>query len=655
MSDKQSTKWYIDRLAAMSFKEVILRVKRKLMEPLVCKAIKNEKLTASPAEILSFANTFIGCRPITLDKQPISDSYLKELIKNADDVCNGKISLFNKNLQLDNPVNWFIDYANKVECPRIDTAKLNYRKSERGGDIMFIWWLNRHQHLMPPAISYFATGNQKYADVIITQLQSWLNDCPYPIGPAWSTGIEAGIRLVTWSWLFRFLFANGRPGNCSDDFLASWMLSIKQHVHYIDTHWAQYSSANNHIIAEAVGVLAAVDTWPQLFSDKDHKKTCRDILKTETRKQISYDGVNKEQSTSYHAFVLELLINAYHFDNVIREQLSEEIRKMGAFLDAIAINTNSIPDIGDSDNAVASGIIPRSEKYYSYVADAARSIASQKNLSSIQSIAGPAELYCGTEILAKNEGSSTYFEDGGYAIWKSSLGSELNVNLCMNLADLGYGNLAAHGHADALSFTLAINNEPVLIDPGTYAYHSEEKWRNYFKGTSAHNTLMINGLNQAEIKGPFLWTDKYYVHTDHVVMSNDQLDIKAEHDGYYRDDMVIEHRRELSWHPMLEKWIIRDELVGNGTYNVELFFHVHPDRKVIKQSSCLFKISGSDYNLFIKFSSHFKTRVACGETDPPLGWFSPILGEKVPSPTIVAKGKVVGFDNIFTELFIEKT
>jgi len=327
---------------------------------------------------------------------------------------------------------------------------------------------------------------------------------------------------------------------------------------------------------------------------------------------------------------------------------------MARFLDTISGDSNICPDIGDSDNAVASGIIPRSDNYYSDVAAAARSIANPSNLNHLSCISNPAEFYCGTELLEKPADESVYFEDGGYAIWKSVLDSGLKINLCMYLSKLGYGEIAAHGHADALSFTLQINDEPVFIDPGTYAYHDEKIWRNYFKGTRAHNTLIINGLDQAEIKGPFLWSEKYYVHTEHAVMSNDQLDIKAEHDGYYRDDMVLSHRRGLSWHPLLKKWIIRDELVGNGSYSVELLFHVHPDRKVVKQAQNIFKIIGTGYNIKIKFSSHFNCRVACGETDPPLGWFSPVLGEKVPSPTIVAKGKVIGFDNIFTEFLIEK-
>jgi len=650
MSDKNSLNWYINRLSAMPFDEIALRVKRKIVEKSVSKAIKKTTLHCSTAKILETANTSIGHRPLVTGKVKISDFYLKKIIEDADNVHDGKIKLFNKNIQLDNPVNWFRDYGNKVDFPKIDAKKLNYKDPEQVDGIMYVWWLNRHQHLMPAAIAYYETGEQKYADVVLAQLQSWLDVCSFPVGQAWLTGNETGIRLITWSWLFRFLFAKGKPDNYSDDFLASWFISIKQHVHYIDTHWAQYSRANNHIIAEAVGVLAAVDTWPQLFPDKNYRKVCRDIIQQETCKQISRDGVNREHSISYHALVLELLINASVFDKCLGEKIHKIIKKMALFLNTLSGDSNIIPDIGDSDYAVASGIIPRSPKYYSYVASAACAFAEPQATTPIYSISKSAEWYSGTKVIEKKSDESVYFEDGGYAIWKSFLDSQLKINLCMNLADLGYGQIASHGHADALAFTLQINDEPVLIDPGTYAFHNKKKWRNYFKGTSAHNTLTINGTDQAEIKGPFLWSDKYYVRTKRAVMGNNQLKIKAEHDGYCRNEMTLTHRRDLSWHPLLKKCIIKDELIGNGNYNAELHFHVHPDRKVTKELSNAFKISDNGYSLIIKFSSHFKCRVACGETDPPLGWFSPVLGEKIPSPTIIAKGKVLGFDNIFTEL-----
>ena len=62
---------------------------------------------------------------------------------------------------------------------------------------------------------------------------------------------------------------------------------------------------------------------------------------------------------------------------------------------------------------------------------------------------------------------------------------------------LGYRAAATHGHADALSFTFSVGGREFLVDPGTYAYYTQQAWRRYFRGTAAHNALRIDGLDQS--------------------------------------------------------------------------------------------------------------------------------------------------------------
>ncbi|TIQ17227.1 heparinase II/III-family protein, partial [Mesorhizobium sp.] len=73
---------------------------------------------------------------------------------------------------------------------------------------------------------------------------------------------------------------------------------------------------------------------------------------------------------------------------------------------------------------------------------------------------------------------------------------------------LGYLSIAAHGHADALSLTLCVDGEPVLVDPGTWLYGSGGVWRDWFRSTPAHNTLNIEGKSQSIIAGTFNWSHK---------------------------------------------------------------------------------------------------------------------------------------------------
>ena len=47
-----------------------------------------------------------------------------------------------------------------------------------------------------------------------------------------------------------------------------------------------------------------------------------------------------------------------------------------------------------------------------------------------------------------------------------------------------------------------------LIDPGTYAYHTHRAWREYFRGTAAHNTVRVDGVDQSQSGGNFMWLKK---------------------------------------------------------------------------------------------------------------------------------------------------
>ena len=64
------------------------------------------------------------------------------------------------------------------------------------------------------------------------------------------------------------------------------------------------------------------------------------------------------------------------------------------------------------------------------------------------------------------------FEAGGYYILGSDFETPREVRLIVDAAPLGYLAIAAHGHADALAFTLSVCGRPMLIDPGTYSYHT---------------------------------------------------------------------------------------------------------------------------------------------------------------------------------------
>ena len=62
---------------------------------------------------------------------------------------------------------------------------------------------------------------------------------------------------------------------------------------------------------------------------------------------------------------------------------------------------------------------------------------------------------------------------------------------------------SGHSHSDTLSIILRSGADEILIDPGTYTYTAEPEWRDWFRGSSAHNTIRIDRRDQAVMAGPF--------------------------------------------------------------------------------------------------------------------------------------------------------
>jgi len=91
--------------------------------------------------------------------------------------------------------------------------------------------------------------------------------------------------------------------------------------------------------------------------------------------------------------------------------------------------------------------------------------------------------------------SSFVLQSSGTYVMCSS--APVAQRLVVDAGSLGSGR-AGHGHADALSVQLQVGGHPLLIDPGTSAYAGINNDRDSFRGTAAHNTVQVDGLNQAD-------------------------------------------------------------------------------------------------------------------------------------------------------------
>ena len=73
------------------------------------------------------------------------------------------------------------------------------------GDHKVIWEFNRHQHWLTLGRAYWLTGNARYADAIVHQLESWLSANPPLTGVNWASMLELGFRSLSWLWAIHIL------------------------------------------------------------------------------------------------------------------------------------------------------------------------------------------------------------------------------------------------------------------------------------------------------------------------------------------------------------------------------------------------------------------------------------------------------------------
>ncbi len=64
---------------------------------------------------------------------------------------------------------------------------------------------------------------------------------------------------------------------------------------------------------------------------------------------------------------------------------------------------------------------------------------------------------------------------------------------------------AGHSHSDTLSLIVSDGLEELLVDAGTFTYVADPAWRNWFRSSAAHNTLSVDGLDQADPVHAFRW------------------------------------------------------------------------------------------------------------------------------------------------------
>ncbi len=574
----------------------------------------------------------------------------------AERVLAGRFEVFAlRDAALGFPPNWNRDPKTGKVAPLVFGKLLNYREEGLVGDIKYLWEINRHSELVTLAQAWHLTGEALYAEGCRVLLDSWFEQCPYPLGPNWTSSLEHGVRLANWAVAW-FLLAHSPvfAGSEGAAFRRRWLDSIYRHCHFIAGHFSRYSSANNHFLGELMGLFIGATVWPLWPESERWREKAARQFEQEALKQNAEDGVNREQAVWYQHEVADMLLLVGLFGRANGMEFSpaywQRLEAMLSFIAALMDAGGHVPMIGDADDARLVRFDPRPEAnaYRSLLATGAVLFSRGDFKAKAKVFDDKSRWLLGDEAAGRFESlepRSTEprreFPVGGYWILGDAFETGDEVRIVADAGPLGYLSIAAHGHADALAITLSVGGEPFLIDPGTYAYHTQRRWRDYFRGTSAHNTLRVDGQDQSLIGGNFLWTHHARARCC-AWQPGKVLDYwVGEHDGYSLLPDEVCHRRELEFYKPESRLVVVDTLVCKHEHRVELFWHFAPDCRISLQDGVV-RAYKNGVELEIVCPESFKLRLARGEDDPPLGWVSERFDEKRPCCTAVAWGKIKG-------------
>jgi hypothetical protein len=499
----------------------------------------------------------------------------------AEDVCAGKFTENGVTLQLGLDPNWLL-----AGLPDDEEWQIAWIKFYFGLDL---------------TAAFAQTGEARFQHAWEKLVASWIRQVPVDFGPT----DALGRRIQNWIYAWNILADAPHFAGLAEGLDEKIATSLAQQTSYLRNH---LTAERNHRTLELYSLLIAELALPEAV-DTGLLDFAMEAFYQNLLTDIRPDGVHREHSTHYHMMVLRSYLGAR--ENVRRFGLSfprdydERLERACEFAMHCHRPDGGIPTLSDSDAG-----------NYSDLLQLAGSLLSRPDF--IHAATSGAE-------GAPPEKRYVSFPDTGYYIQRSGWGKgkidfKQEGFLIFDCGQLGDGG---HGHYDMLNVEIAAQGKSLIIDPGRYTYSEHPpNLRHWFKGTAAHNTVCVDGLDQVAYRrgkpkkplpqARFIerWSAPGFDLLCGTAQSPCYEVVHTRHVFYIAD----------------EYWIIWDSLAGERPHHFDLRFHLAPEAwervNIVGNTVCAPEFA-------LVFSRGSKL-----EIEP--GWFAPVYGVKQNAPVVSA-------------------
>jgi hypothetical protein len=505
-------------------------------------------------------------------------------VANAEEIQRGEFDLFGwSGAWRGEDPDWHLEPRAGTRAPLRHWSRIRFLDPQLVGDCRITWELNRHQYFITLGRAYCYTGDEAFARTFVRHVTNWMTANPPKVGINWVSSLEVAFRAISWLWALQFF-------RLSPELSASVLLRMLKflyvHARHLETYLSTYFSPNTHLSGEALGLFYLGTLLPEFTDARRWQDTGWRILREQLARQVRGDGVYFEQASHYHRYTTDFYTHAYVLAAANDLPDVDSVgRALQGLLDHLMYLTRpdgTTPFVGDDDGgqlaildqrapndfrgALATGAVLFERSDYAYVARE----PAQETLW----LLGPQAVQRFHDLQQTSPAeTSRAFAASGYFVMRDSWRSDASYALidCGPHGALTFG----HAHADALALEIVARGTQFLTDSGTYTYTGSLEERNYFRSSSAHNTVTIDGQSSSIPASAFRWSHVASSRLSSWVTRPRVDYFEGAHDGYERLKEPATHHRSVLFLKN-DYWVLRDRIESTGSHEVTVHFHCPP-------------------------------------------------------------------------------
>ncbi len=603
--------------------------------------------------------------------------WIAATLARAERIRRGEVEIFGEWTDVGLQPDWHRDWQSGYRWPLESAGRLRVLDAPPGADVKRPWELARFHHGLALSAASALSGDRRFADAFAALARHWIEHDPWPRGIHWAMPMEVALRSINWIQAAMLASASGHLDQAFARDLSRSLFLHGRHL-WAYREWNPVARAN-HYLACVVGLVWLGVLFESTPEGRQWLEFGRRELLSEMECQAGADGVVREGSSGYHAFVAELFLSAAlllarraswrqgeapdhstngHLAAAIEHATSsafaDRLPRLFDFLSALCAGRPGYldpPIWGDTDDGRVlpfGGTTIPPVSALSLLGDALAGrphppvcTAVEADIfwrfgnlpeSRVACYAGPAH-------------SSQAFADAGFYFFSGS-----RMRGSMRCGPLGVAGWANHAHNDQLSFEFTLDGRPIVVDPGLPCYSTEPGARNLFRSTRYHNTIEIAGAEQNRFWPALLFriVDDTRSRTHEWRTGAAGTLFAGSHSGYAGRPERVVVRRELRITPD-DILAVRDAVELVGTAPLAWYFHLAQAivPEAVQITACPPPAPGmtphSRWRLGpVVFSVWTAFPPEELEAQTSMGWIAPRFGQKVPAPILEFRGRFAG-------------